>query len=110
MLLLYLLQALFSTALALGFYMWWVLDHVGHGKLPQEEGFLRWWFALDGQPEFLLLFAQLLYPLFWWLSRNAGWPLFWRYWRNLHLAAVLLLILATALLWLATPELGGHWG
>lgn len=108
--LLYLVQTLFSAAFSLGFYLWWVLEHVGHGYPPEQEGFLRWWHGLNGQPEFHLLMAQLLYPLFWWLSRKAPWPVFWRYWRNLHLVLVVLLVLATSLLWLATPDLGGNWG
>lgn len=105
-----LVQGLFSVALTGGFYLWWVLDHTRHGLRPQEEGFLRWWHGLEGQPEFLLLFVQVLYPLLWWLSRKLPWPPFWRTWRNVHLALVLLLVLATGLLWLTTPELGGHWG
>lgn len=108
--LLYLIQTLFSAAFSLGFCIWWALVHVGHGMPPQEEGFVRWWSQLDGQPEFHLLLVQLLYPLFWWLSRKAPWPVFWRYWRNLHLVLVVLLVLATSLLWLATPDLGGNWG
>lgn len=107
---LYLLQTVFSLALTGGFYLWWMLDHTGHGYPPQEEGFLKWWHGLEGQPEFFLLLAQLLYPVLWWLSRKAPWPAFWRVWRNAHLALVVLLVLAAGLLWLATPDLGGHWG
>ncbi len=106
---LYLLQTLFSVALTVGFYLWWALDHVGHGY-PPEAGFLRWWHGLEGQPEFHLLLVQLLYPLLWWLTRKAPWPPCWRAWRSVHLVLVLLLVLATGLLWLATPDLSGHWG
>ncbi len=105
-----LLQALFSLALTLGFYLWWVLDHTGHGYPPEKPGFLRWWQGLEGQPEFYLLEAQLLYPLLWWLSRKLPWSVFWRAWRMVHLVLVLLLLLSTGLLWLATPDLGGNWG
>lgn len=106
---LYPLQVLYSIALTGGFYLWWVLDHVGHG-LPPEDGFLRWWHELDGQPEFFLLMAQVPYPLLWWVSRKLPWSSFWRMWRAAHLVFVLLLLLGTGLLWLATPDLGGHWG
>ena len=105
-----LLQVLFSVALTGGFWLWWVLDHVGHGYPPQEAGFVRWWHGLDGQPEFYLLLVQVLYPLLWWLSRKLPWTPFWRVWRTVHLALVLLLMLVTGLLFLATPDLGGHWG
>lgn len=105
-----LMQVLFSVALTGGFYLWWMLDHTGHGLRPHEESFLRWWHGLEGQPEFELLLVQVLYPLLWWLSRKLPWPPFWRAWRNVHLALVLLLVLATGWLWLATPDLGGHWG
>ena len=104
-----LLQVLFTTALVGGFWLWWQLDHVGHG-MPPEDGFLRWWHDLEGQPEFYLLFIQLAYPLLWWVSRGIAWSAFWRNWRSVHLALVLLLLLATGLLFLATPDLGGHWG
>ena len=75
--LLLLLQLLFTTALVGGFWLWWMLDHVGHGY-PPEGGFLRWWHELDGQPEFYLLFAQLIYPLYWRINRDIGWSPFWR--------------------------------
>lgn len=107
---LHLLQVLFSLALAGGFWLWWVLEHVGHGYPPEEAGFLRWWHGLDGQPEFHLLLVQVLYPLLWWLSRKVPWHPFWRTWRLVHLVLVLGLILVTGLLFLATPDLGGHWG
>ena len=107
--LLLLLQLLFTTALVGGFWLWWMLDHVGHGY-PPEGGFLRWWHELDGQPEFYLLFAQLIYPLYWRISRDIGWSPFWRTWRAIHFVLVILLVLAVGLLWLATPDLGGHWG
>jgi NhaP-type Na+/H+ or K+/H+ antiporter len=103
------IQILFSISLVSGFWLWWMLDHVGHGYRP-ESGFLRWWHDLEGQPEFLLLLVQLAYPLNWWLSRNLSWSAFWRTWRTIHLALVLLLLLAIGLAWLATPDLGGHWG
>lgn len=104
-----LLQVLFTTALVGGFWIWWVLDHVGHGIRP-ESGFLLWWHELEGQPEFHLLLGQLAYPIYWWFTRSIAWSAFWLTWRVMHLALVLLLILATGLLWLATPDLGGHWG
>ena len=104
-----LLQVLFTVALVGGFWLWWVLDHVGHGHRP-ESGFLRWWHELDGQPEFYLLIGQLAYPVYWWLSRKLRWSAFWSTWRATHLALVLLLLLLTGLMWLATPDLGGHWG
>lgn len=104
-----LLLVLFSVSLVGGFWLWWMLHHVGHGY-PPEAGFLRWWHELDGQPEFHLLFVQLAYPLHHWLTRKLDWSPFWRIWRWIQLALVLLLILATGLAWLATPDLGGHWG
>jgi hypothetical protein len=104
-----LLQVVFSVSLFGGFWLQWMLHHMGHGY-PPEGGFLRWWHSLDGQPEFMLLFAQLGYPLYWWMSRKLSWSAFWHTWRNVHLALVLLLLLATGLAVLATPELGGHWG
>ena len=106
---LHLVQLLFTLAPIGGFWLWWVLDHVGHGLRP-EGGFLRWWHDLEGQPEFFLLFAQLAYPLFWWLSRKVAWTGIWRTWRTIHLWLVLLLLLAVGIGWLATPDLGGHWG
>lgn len=48
------LQLLSSMSLIGGFWRWWVQDHVGHGYRP-EDGFLRWWHGLAGQPEFHLL-------------------------------------------------------
>lgn len=107
--LLLLLQLLFTAALVGGFWLWWMLDHVGHGY-PPTGGFLLWWHELDGQPEFYLLLAQLIYPLYWRISRDMGWSPFWRAWRAIHLVLVILLVLAVGLLWLATPDLGGHWG
>lgn len=104
-----LIQLLFTAALLGGFWLWWVLDHVGHGY-PPDGAFLRWWHALEGQPEFYLLIAQLTFPIYWWLTRNAGWSAFWRTWRWVHLSLVVLLILGTGLLWLATPDLSGPWG
>jgi hypothetical protein len=104
-----LLQVLVSGALVGGFWLWWVLDHVGHGIRP-ESGFLRWWHELDGQPEFYLLLVQLAYPVYWWFSRNLPWTRFWRGWRTVHFVLVVILYAMTGLLWLATPDLGGHWG
>jgi hypothetical protein len=104
-----LLLVLFSTSLVFGFWLWWVLEHVGHGY-PPEAGFLRWWHELDGQPEFDLLLVQMAYPLYWWLSRKLPWSPFWRIWRRTQLALVLLLFLVVGLAFLATPDLGGHWG
>ncbi len=103
------LQLLFTVALVVGFRLWWVLDHVGHGY-PPNGVFLRWWHDAEGQPEFHLLFAQLAYPLYWCSSRKLPWSAFWRTWRMVHLALVLMLLLATGLAWLTTPDLGGHWG
>ncbi|MEZ4755726.1 MAG: hypothetical protein R2817_02740 [Flavobacteriales bacterium] len=100
---------LFSVALVGGFWLWWMLYHVGHGY-PPEGGFLLWWHELEGQPEFYLLGFQMAYPLCWWLSRKLPWSPFWRIWRRIQLALVLLLLLATGLALLATPDLGGHWG
>lgn len=107
--LLKLLQILVSVSLIGGLWLWWTLHHVGHGY-PPEGGLLRWWHSLEGQPEFHLLFAQLAYPLYWWLSRKLPWSAFWRAWRNAHLALVILLVLATGLALLATPDMGGYWG
>ena len=104
-----LLQVIFTTALIGGLWLWWQLQHVLSGY-PPDGGFLLWWHELEGQPEFHLLFIQLAYPLLWWVSRGIAWSTFWRTWRSTHLALVLLLLLATGLLWLATPDLGGHWG
>jgi hypothetical protein len=104
-----LLQVLFTVALVGGFWIWWVLDHVGHGYRP-EAGFLRWWHDLEGQPEFHLLIAQLAYPVYWWLTRKLNWSPFWHWWRMVNLWLVILLFLSSALLLLATPDLGGHWG
>ena len=70
-----LLQVLFTVALVGGFWLWWVLDHVGYGY-PPEDDFLRWWHELDGQPEFYLLIGQLAYPVYWWLSRMLRWAAF----------------------------------
>lgn len=108
--LIYLLQTLFTLALTGGFYLWWMLDHTGHGYPPQHPGLLQWWHGLGGQPEFDLLMVQVLHPLLWWLGRKLPWHPFWRWWSMVHLAAVLLLMLVVALLYLATPDLGGHWG
>lgn len=104
-----LVQCLFTISFVGGFALWWQLDHVGHGYRP-ESGFLRWWHQLDGQPEFHLLFAQLLFPLFWWLGRRWRWSAFWRTWSTVHLWATILLTAVTLLMLLATPDLGGHWG
>lgn len=104
-----LIQVMFTITLLGGFWLWWMLDHVGHG-IPPEGGFLRWWHELDGQPEFHLLTVQLAYPVLWWLTRRLPWSPFWRSWRVVHLVLVLWLILCTGLLLLATPDLGGHWG
>lgn len=104
-----LILLLFALALMGGFWLWWTLDHVGHGH-PPEGGFLQGWHELDGQPEFLLLFAQLAYPVYGWLTKGLGWSPFWRTWRMIHLVLVLLLLLATGIGFLATPDLGGHWG
>jgi hypothetical protein len=104
-----LLLVLFSVALVGGFFIWWMLFHVWNSYSP-DDGFLRWWYELDGQPEFYLLEVQLAYPVYWWLSRKMNWGPFWYWWRMVHLWLVTLLILATGLAWLATPDLGGHWG
>lgn len=103
------LLVLFTAALLSGFWLWWMLDHVGHGY-PPESGFLRWWHDLGGQPEFLLLLAQLAYLPYWWFTRRSPWSRFWRIWRDVQLALVLLLLLSVGIGFLATPDLGGHWG
>ena len=103
------LQVLFSIALLSGFTLWYILDHTLHGYAP-ESPFLRWWHDLPDQPEFDLMLAQLAYPPLWWISRGLPWNTFWRTLRSVHLGLVLLLLLATGLLYLATPDLGGHWG
>jgi hypothetical protein len=107
--LLRLIQLAFTVSLLGGFWIWWMLFHVWNGY-PPDGGFLLWWHDLGEQLEFHLLEAQLAYPLYWWLSRKQTWSNFWRTWRMIHLALVLLLLLATGLAWLATPDLGGHWG
>jgi hypothetical protein len=104
-----LLLPLFSASMVLGFWLWLTLHHWGHGH-PPEGGFLRWWHDLEGQPEFHLLTVQLAYPIHWWHTRGLRWSRAWRIWRMTHLALVVLLIFATGLAWLTTPDLGGHWG
>ncbi|HEY0977055.1 MAG TPA: hypothetical protein VGE21_06250 [Flavobacteriales bacterium] len=104
-----LVRMLFTIALVGGFALWWQLDHVGLGHQP-APGFLRWWYGLEGQPEFDLLTGQLLFPLFWWVGRKWPWSSFWRTWSTVHLVAVGLLILVTLIMLLATPDIGGHWG
>lgn len=104
-----LLQVLFTIALFAGSRLWWVLDHVGHGIRP-ESGFVRWWHELDGQPEFYLLWVQLAYAVYWRFSRNLPWTWFRRGWRTVHLVLVIILYAMTGLLWLTTPDPGGHWG
>ena len=104
-----LLQVLFTTALLGGFWIWWQLQHVLSGY-PPDGGFLLWWRELGEQLEFYLLEVQVLYPILWWLTSKLPWSPFWRTWRMIHLALVLLLLIATGLAWLAMPDLSGSWG
>jgi hypothetical protein len=104
-----LLQVLFTTALLGGFWIWWQLQHVLSGY-PSDGGFLLRWHELGEQLEFYLLEVQVLYPILWWITRKQQWSHFWRTWRNVHLALVILLLLVTGLAFLATPDLGGNWG
>jgi hypothetical protein len=94
-----LLQVLFTTALLGGFWIWWQLQHVLSGY-PPDGGFLLWWRELGEQLEFYLLEVQVLYPILWWSTSKLPWSPFWRTWRMIHLALVLLLLLATGLAWL----------
>lgn len=83
----------------------------GSNSRPTEPGFLQWWHDLPGHMEFNLILLQVLYPLFWWLTRKQPWPRFWRVVRMVHLIGALavasLIVLFFLFAWMM--EMEGGW-
>ncbi len=64
----------------------------GDQERPIEPGLLKIWYDLPGHFEFNLILFQVLYPLFWLLTRRCAWPKFWRVIRTVHLIASLAVV------------------
>lgn len=97
----------FVGCLVLALWLWWELQHIRSGCPPDEPGFLKWWYDLEGQPELDLFLIQLGYPVFWWFTRNPAWTGSWGWLRKAHGIAAIYLVLALLLLFLATPDVSG---
>ena len=101
------LLMLYALCFWLGLWLWWELQHVRSGFPPEGPGFLKWWHHVEGQPELNLFLLQLGYPLFWWFTRKPAWTGIWGWLRKAHGIAVVVLVVALLLLFLATPDVSG---
>ena len=102
-----LILLVFVACFWLGLWLWWQIVHLLSGFPPTEPGFLRWWYDLEGQPELDLFLLQLGYPVFWWFTRKPAWTGFWGWLRKAHGIALIALVVALLLLFLATPDVSG---
>lgn len=102
-----LILLVFVASFCLGLWLWWQLHLLRSGYPPTEPGFLKWWHDLEGQPELDLFLLQLGYPVFWWFTRKLAWTGFWGWLRKVHGLAVIVLVVALLLLFMATPDVSG---